>query len=426
MKSYDFLLDLAIILLSTKLFGLLTRKIRMPQVVGALLAGLLLGPAVLGILKQTEFIHQVSEIGVIVLMFCAGLETDIDELKKSGKASFIIALMGVIVPLAGGFGVAWYFNRPGMLESTADTSLLLQNIFIGVILTATSVSITVETLKEMGKLNTKAGNAILGAAIIDDILGIIALTLITSMADPSVKIGVVLFKIAGFFVAVGLGGYLIHILFKKWVTGYKRDLQRFVIIAFVICLIFAYVAEEFFGVADITGAFFAGLIITKTTKTNYIARRFSTLSYLLLSPVFFASIGIQVELPEMSSMLIAFSVILVFVAVLTKVVGCGLGAKMCHYSNKNAIRIGTGMISRGEVALIVAAKGDSVGLMSASLLGPVVVVVVITTIISPILLKLAFSHSKKKIQEPEEYVSNDLAKVYEDEDIGNQYMGTRE
>ena len=426
MKSYDFLLDLAIILLSTKLFGLLTRKIRMPQVVGALLAGLLLGPAVLGILKQTEFIHQVSEIGVIVLMFCAGLETDIDELKKSGKASFIISLMGVIVPLAGGFGVAWYFNRPGMLESTADTSLLLQNIFIGVILTATSVSITVETLKEMGKLNTKAGNAILGAAIIDDILGIIALTLITSLADPSVKIGVVLFKIAGFFVAVGLGGYLIHILFKKWVTGYKRDLQRFVIIAFVICLIFAYVAEEFFGVADITGAFFAGLIITKTTKTNYIARRFSTLSYLLLSPVFFASIGIQVELPEMSSMLIAFSVILVLVAVLTKVVGCGLGAKMCHYSNKNAIRIGTGMISRGEVALIVAAKGDSVGLMSASLLGPVVVVVVITTIISPILLKLAFSHSKKKIQEPEEYVSNDLAKVYEDEDIGNQYMGTRE
>ena len=128
MKSYDFLLDLAIILLSTKLFGLLTRKIRMPQVVGALLAGLLLGPAVLGILKQTEFIHQVSEIGVIVLMFCAGLETDIDELKKSGKASFIIALMGVIVPLAGGFGVAWYFNRPGMLESTADTSLLLSQV----------------------------------------------------------------------------------------------------------------------------------------------------------------------------------------------------------------------------------------------------------------------------------------------------------
>lgn len=426
MKSYDFLLDLAIILLSTKLFGLLTRKIRMPQVVGALLAGLLLGPAVLGILQQTEFIHQVSEIGVIVLMFCAGLETDIDELKKSGKASFVIALMGVIVPLIGGFAVAWYFNRPGMLESTADTSLFLQNIFIGVILTATSVSITVETLKEMGKLNTKAGNAILGAAIIDDILGIIALTLITSMADPSVKIGVVLFKIAAFFVAIGLGGYLIHILFKKWVTGYKRDLRRFVIIAFVICLIFSYVAEEFFGVADITGAFFAGLIITKTTKTNYIAARFSTLSYLLLSPVFFASIGIQVELPTMTPMLIAFAVILVIVAVLTKIVGCGVGAKICHYSNKNAIRIGTGMISRGEVALIVAAKGNTVGLMSASLLGPVVVVVVITTIISPILLKLAFSHSKSKPQETEEFVTNDFAKAYEEEDIVNQYWEKRD
>lgn len=426
MDSYTYLLDLALILISTKLLGLLTRRVKMPQVVGALLAGLILGPACLGILKETEFIHQVSEIGVIVLMFCAGLETDIGELKRTGKASFIIALMGVLIPLVGGYGIAWIFNRPGMIESTATASTTLQNFFIGVILTATSVSISVETLKEMGKLNTKAGNAILGAAVIDDILGIIALTVITSLADPSVNVAMVFVKIIGFFVFVGVGGYIIHAVFQKWVQGYKRDLQRFVIVSFVICLLFSYCAEQFFGVADITGAFFAGLIITNTTHTNYIARRFNILSYILLSPVFFASIGIQVELPEMSSMLIAFSVILVLVAVLTKVVGCGLGAKMCHYSNKNAIRIGTGMISRGEVALIVAAKGDSVGLMSASLLGPVVVVVVITTIISPILLKLAFAHSKKKIQEPEEYVSNDLAKVYEDEDIGNQYMGTRE
>lgn len=409
MNSYEYLLDLALILLSTKVLGLLTRRVCMPQVVGALLAGLILGPACLGVLKGTEFIHQVSEIGVIVLMFCAGLETDIQELKRTGKASFIIAFLGVLVPLAGGFGIAWIFNRPGMIESTATASIMLQNIFIGVILTATSVSITVETLKEMGKLNTKAGNAILGAAIIDDILGIIALTIITSLADSSVNVWMVFAKILGFFVFVGVGGYLIHTLFQKWVKGYERDLRRFVIIAFVICLIFSYCAEKFFGVADITGAFFAGLIITNTTHTNYIERRFGILSYILLSPVFFASIGIQVELPKMDAMILLFAVLLVIVAVLTKVVGCGLGAKLCHYSNQDALRIGMGMVSRGEVALIVASKGNAVGLMAPSLLGPVVVVVVITTIISPVLLKMTF-HSKKT---SEEYMENGHARAVE-------------
>ena len=407
MDSYGYLLDLALILLTTKAFGLLTRRISLPQVVGALLAGLLLGPACLGVLHQTEFIYQVSEIGVIVLMFCAGLETDIDELKKSGKASFIIALLGVIVPLLGGLGVAAYFNRPGMLESAAGTSLILQNVFIGVILTATSVSISVETLKEMGKLNTRAGNAILGAAIIDDILGIIALTVITSLADSSVNVWLVFGKILGFFVFIGVGGYIIHVLFQKWVKGYERDLQRFVILAFVICLVFSYCAEEFFGVADITGAFFAGLIITKTTHTNYIARRFGILSYIFLSPVFFANIGLQVELPKMSAMIVVFAVILVVVAVLTKIIGCGLGAKMCHYSNQDCIRIGMGMISRGEVTLIVAAKGNAIGLMAPDLLGPVVIVVVITTIISPILLKLTF-REKKGEAEGTDFVETEL------------------
>lgn len=430
MESYSYLLDLALILLSTKVFGLLTRRVRLPQVVGALLAGLILGPACLGVLHQTDFIYQVSEIGVIVLMFCAGLETDIDELKRTGKASFVIALFGVLIPLVGGFAVAAYFNRPGMLESTASTSLMLQNIFIGVILTATSVSISVETLKEMGKLNTRAGNAILGAAIIDDILGIIALTIITSLADSSVNVFLVLGKIVAFFVFVGVGGYLLHIVFQKWVKGYERDLRRFVILAFVICLVFSYCAEEFFGVADITGAFFAGLIITKTTHTDYIARRFSTLSYLLLSPVFFANIGLQVVLPKMSTMIIVFAVVLVLVAVLTKVVGCGLGAKLCKYSNQDCMRIGTGMISRGEVALIVASKGNAVGLMSANLLGPVVIVVVITTIIAPIFLKMTFSGKKKesayeennlmkKVHEREEEEKQDKSRFITEDEIEN-------
>lgn len=415
MESYGYLLDLALILLSTKVFGLITRRVKLPQVVGALLAGLILGPACIGILHQTDFIYQVSEIGVIVLMFCAGLETDIDELKKSGKASFVIALLGVIVPLLGGFAVAAYFNRPGMLEPTADVSLILQNVFIGVILTATSVSISVETLKEMGKLNTKAGNAILGAAIIDDILGIVALTIITSLADSSVNVAMVFIKIIGFFIFVGVGGYLLHIIFQKWVKGYERDLQRFVILSFVICLLFSYCAEEFFGVADITGAFFAGLIITKTTHTAYIARRFGILSYILLSPVFFANIGLQVDLPSMSPMIIGFAVALVVAAVLTKVVGCGVGAKFCKYSNKDCIRIGAGMVSRGEVALIVAAKGNAIGLISADLMGPIVIVVVITTIISPILLKMTFGEKDHK-DENKDFVESDLIKQLEEYD----------
>ena len=180
METCNYLLYLALILMCTKFLGLLTRRARMPQVVGALLAGLLLGPAVFKIIPQTEFLTQTAEVGVVILMFCAGMETDVKELKKCGKAATIIAVIGVLVPLAGGFATAWFFNRPGMIESNVSTSIVLQNVFIGVILTATSVSITVETLKELGKLNSAAGNAILGAAVIDDILGIIALTVITS------------------------------------------------------------------------------------------------------------------------------------------------------------------------------------------------------------------------------------------------------
>lgn len=390
MNSYSYLLDLAVILLCTKLLGLATRKVQMPQVVGALLAGLLLGPAVAGVLTETSFIHEVAEIGVIVLMFCAGLETDIQELKASGKASFVIALCGVLVPLAGGFGLAYFFNRPDMIASDADASIFLQNIFIGIILTATSVSITVETLKEMGKLKTRSGNAILGAAIIDDILGIIALTVVTSMADPSVHIGTVMLKIAGFFIFSGVAGFIFYKVYKAWTEGASRGLHRHVIIAFVFCLLMAYIAEEYFGVADITGAFIAGLIISNTERSVFIQTKFDTLSYMLLSPVFFASIGLKVILPKMSGMIVAFSLLLMLVAVLTKIVGCGLGAKACGYKPYQCRRIGVGMISRGEVALIVASKGSAMGLMSSAFLGPVVIMVVFTTIITPILLKIIF------------------------------------
>ena len=392
MEDYSYLISIALILLSTKVLGLFSKVVRLPQVVGALLAGIILGPACLGIVHSTEMLSNLSEIGVIVLMFAAGLETDIDELKRSGKASFLIALIGVLVPLAGGAAVAYFFN-----DST-DSNVMLQNIFIGIILTATSVSITVETLKEMGKLSTRAGNAILGAAIIDDILGIIALTVVISMADESVNIGIVLLKILGFFAFTFVAAVGYHYAFKKWTDNSAVKLRRYVVISFVFCLVLAYCAEVFFGVADITGAFFAGLALSGTKKSEYISKRFDTLSYLLLSPIFFAGIGLKVELPKMNGEIVLFTVLLCVVAALTKVIGCGLGAKICKYTSKESLQIGVGMISRGEVALIVANKGEAVGLMSDKFFAPVIIMVVFTTVVTPVLLKLVF---KDKTSETE-------------------------
>ena len=392
MLSYRFLFDIAIILLSTKVFGLIAQKFKMPQVVGALFAGVILGPAVLNILHETEFIHQMAELGVIVLMFTAGLEADVNELKKTGKAATVIAILGVLVPLLGGFLVSYIFSGE---MGAVDTNALLQDIFVGVILTATSVSITVQTLKELGSLNSRAGNTILGAALIDDILGIIILTIITSLADTSVNIYLVFIKIILFFIFTIIFAIIFKKVFKIWADKYDGDVRRFAITSFVICLLLSFIAEEVFGVADITGAFIAGLIISNNKKSEYIDSRFETLSYMLLSPIFFASIGIRVEITGMNLDTIIFTVVLLIIAILTKIIGCALGAKLCNYSTHESIQIGAGMVSRGEVALIVANKGIAVSLINSSFLTPIVIVVVITTVITPILLEIAFSKEKK-------------------------------
>ena len=402
MESYRYLLDVALILLSTKVFGLLTRRLEMPQVVGALVAGLLLGPACFNIVQESEFLDHIAEIGVIVLMFSAGLETDISELKKSGRNSFVIAVIGVLVPLLAGYVLASFFNT--------EPEAFLQNMFIGVILTATSVSISVETLKEMGKLSTPSGNAILGAALIDDILGIVALTIITGMADTSVQLTEVMLKIVAFFVLAVIVGIFARKGIEKLFDRYQKVHRRFSILSFAFCLLFAYVAEAYFGVADITGAFIAGLIISGTSRCNYVQMRIETLSYLLISPVFFASIGLKVVLPEMSTSIMIFSVLLLVLAILTKIVGCGLGAKLCRYENIQSLRIGIGMVSRGEVALIVASKGMKVGLMNEAFFGPIIIMVVLTTVVTPILLKIVF---KDRENDPDVYASSELIEDYE-------------
>lgn len=391
--DYSYLLYLAIILLSTKLLGLFSRRIKLPQVVGALLAGLVLGPACLNLLKETDFLKQLAEIGVIVLMYMAGLETEVSELKRSGKASLLIAVIGVLVPLAGGFAIASIFNEG---DASLSTSVTMQNIFIGIVLTATSVSITVETLKELGKLSSAAGTAILGAAVIDDILGIIALTVVISMADGKTNIGVVLLKIVVFFIFALVVSFFFEKASKYEAKLWPKHLQRDVILSFVFCLFLSFCAEEFFGVADITGAFIAGLATSLSPKRDYVNERFSHLSYMLVGPVFFANIGLNVVIPSMTGSLLLFTFILLIVAILTKIIGCGLGAKICHYSTREALQIGVGMVSRGEVALIVANKGAAVGLMSDTYFGPIVIMVIITTIITPILLKIVFKDKEEK------------------------------
>ena len=386
--SYHYLLDLALILLSTKLLGLLTQRFQMPQVVGALLAGLILGPAGLNVLTETEFISQLSELGVIVLMFSAGMGTDINELKHSGKAGFWVALLGVIVPLLMGTALAWGAAAAGLIESNG----MLENVFVGTILTATSVSITVETLKEMGKLETKVGNTILAAALIDDVLGMIALTLVSSLAGGDESIAVVLLKIVGFFVfalALGYGANRLFCWMLKRQGGWAT--HRNSVLAFVLCLVMAYCAEEFFGVADITGAYAAGLAVACTPKGTNIQSKYNPLGYLLLTPVFFAAIGINVKLDGVSGGMLAFCVLLLVISVISKLVGCGLGAKLCGFTERESIQVGVGMVCRGEVALIVAQKGLAVGVVDPVYFTAVILLIVVSSVATPLVLKALFT-----------------------------------
>ena len=402
LHSYSYLLVLAAILLTTKLLGLFSRWVRLPQVLGALVAGVILGPVVNAIVGWStgdgffsqaagsdQLFGMLSELGVIVLMFGAGLETDVQEMKKCGKASLIIAVIGVVTPLIFGAGASYFF-----IDDPNSQEKLLKSIFIGVVLTATSVSITVETLKELGKLNTPASNAILGAAIIDDVLGIIALTIITSFKSKDVNIWFVLIKIVLFFIFAAILGFIMLKIYKWMNKHTSRDSRRHVIIAFAYCLVSSFVAEVFFGVADITGAYVAGLVLSMTNRKRCLVNRFSTLSYMLLSPIFFACIGLTIEMPELTVSLLVFAILITIVAVATKLFGCALGGKICGYSTKECFQIGAGMISRGEVALIVAKKGESCGLMDPKLFGPLVIVVVLTTIIAPIILKILFAKDK--------------------------------
>ena len=314
--------------------------------------------------------------------------TDINELKQTGKAGFVVAMAGVLIPLGLGTLLMVFFNTG---ELALPGNKLLQDLFLGTVLTATSVSITVETLKELGKVSTKVGNPILAAALIDDVLGLVCLTVVTSLAGAQVNIGVVLLKIVLFFVFVGVMFFVV----SKGLTWYEtkvrdRNLRRYPIFAFVLCLFMAWAAEEWFGVADIIGAFAAGLIVTTTPKGAYTASKFNPLAYLLLTPVFFANLGLKVELPKMDAFIVMFTVMLVVVGIGSKLIGCGLGAKIFGFKGRQCVQIGCGMACRGEVALIVANKGMAMNIINPIFFGPIIILVVCCAVFTPIMLKMAF------------------------------------
>lgn len=381
MESYVFLLSIAIILISTKILGDVTNRVNLTQVVGALLAGVLLGPSCLGLITETDFLAKTAEIGVILLMFTAGLDTDINEMKKNSAACLAAAVMGVILPLIAGTACYYFFLIPG----SRSYNEILKAVFVGVALTATSVSITVEALREMGKLDGKVGSAILGAAVIDDIIGIIVLTLVISMKDSGVSVSGILIKILLYGVTMLALGYLIN----RFHDSIDRNLGKRRITTYIVaaCFIVSYATETFFGIADITGAYLLGLFFSQHRVKKEVARKITVPSYLFFSPIFFASLGLKVELGSLTAKMFVFSLLLIAAAFAAKVIGCALGAKICGFTVRESVQVGVGMVSRGEVALIMAQKGFAVGLVDAAAFPPIVLMVIATTVITPIVLR---------------------------------------
>lgn len=400
---------LAVILLLAKSFGLLARKIGLPQVTGMVVAGLLIG-----VLKrfnnpdnfflsffmnpgaqETEILHAFSQVGVVLILFSSGLETKIADLKKSGLAATIIAIAGVLTPiLFGALGAMAFLH--GYTEYTHDK--LLNAIFVGTILAATSVGITVETLKELGKLNGRVGQTVISAAVIDDVIGIIALSIVTGLkGNGAEQIGITLLKAVGFFVfAIGLG-ILLRIYFN-WEERKFPHKRRTSIFAFAMCFFYAYCSEKFFGIASITGAYVAGIMISGLDDTPFVDRKAVVSGYMIFIPIFFAYIGISADFSSFSLNALWFGFVFVALGIAGKIIGCSLAAKPFGFTCKESLTVGCGMIARGEVALAVYSAGQSL-IAAENGLDPLlatIMLILISSIVCPILLKLLFKEKKDK------------------------------
>jgi monovalent cation:proton antiporter-2 (CPA2) family protein len=372
-----FFAQLLLILVATKLAGDLSTRIGQPAVLGKLIVGVILGPAVLGWIEESDIIHQMSEIGVLLLMFLAGLETDIHELNRNRTSSLAVAVGGVILPLFVGYLVGIWF---GMEPFTAW--------FLGALLSATSVSITVQTLRDLGKLQTKESVTILGAAIADDVIVVVLLAFLMSFSGlQDVSLGLVIGQKILFFALIILLGWKVVPWAMKWMTRIRAS-EIVVSSALMICFAFAFMAEEM-GVAGIIGSFAAGLSLSQTKVRHEVEEKLSPIAYSVFVPIFFVSIGLSVSFEGLGSQ-IGLIVVLSILAIFSKWIGCGLGARLTGFNTASSISIGSGMISRGEVALIIASLGLSKHLLPAEWYTSTILVVILTTIITPPLLKITF------------------------------------
>ncbi|MFD0716489.1 cation:proton antiporter [Paenibacillus sp. GCM10027626] len=368
--------ELSIILLASKLAGELSLKLQQPAVLGKLLIGIVLGPSLLGLITNTAVLEEISQIGVILLMFIAGLETDMDEFKRSGKASAYVGVAGIIFPSLLGFLAGWWVGMSTM-----------EAVFLGLLLSATSVSISVQALKEMGQLKSREGATILGAAVIDDVLVIVALAFVMSLSGGDVNLGMVVLKKAAFFaIAIAAAWKLVPWILRKFAP--LRVTETVVSAGLIICFIYAYFAE-YAGVAAIIGAYIAGVAISMTSYKHEVFEKVETIGYAIFVPVFFTLIGVKVTFDGVAShlgLIIGLSVI----AIVTKLFGSAIGARAAGFGWRSALAVGSAMVSRGEVALIIAAIGQEAGLLADEMFAVIVLVVLITTIATPPMMKLFF------------------------------------
>lgn len=370
------ILELAIILIASKIAGSLSVRLGQPSVLGKLLIGIVLGPTVLGLVNDTDTLAQFSEIGVILLMFIAGLETDMEEFKRTGRSASFVGFGGIIVPLVLGYFCGILLNLS-----------VMESWFLGLMLSATSVSISVQALKEMGQLKSPEGATILGAAVIDDVVVIIALAFLMSFAGGDVNLTTVILKKVLFFAGAIIVGWKVVPWFIRKFTS-LRVTETVISSALVVCFVFAYLAE-YTGVAAIIGAYIAGVAISMTEFKHEIFEKVETISYSIFVPVFFTSIGITAEFHGVKENL-GLIIFLSILAVLTKLIGASIGAKMAGFGWRSSLGIGSAMVSRGEVALIMATIGIEAKLLSDDMFAVIVVVVLVTTIITPPMMKVFF------------------------------------
>lgn len=397
----QFTLALAILIVAAKAGGYLSYRLGQPSVLGELMAGILLGPSVLNVLHWPFFtdahlhesIAHLGELGVLMLMFLAGLDLHISDLAKSGRVATLAGSLGVIFPLGLGIGV-------GLLFATD----LQAAIFLGLILSATSVSISAQTLMELKVLRSRVGISLLGAAVFDDILVVLGLSTFVALTQSAGGGGlgsvlVIFLRMAAYMA----GAYLLGVwLLPRWsrVVENLPISKGLVAFTFVIILLYAWMAEVLGSMAAITGAFLAGLILSQSKVKERIQSGISTLAYGFLVPVFFINVGLSADARQLTARAFWLFAVMTVVAIIGKVLGSGWGAQLAGFTRREALQLGVGMMSRGEVGLIVASVGIAYSVISQEVFAAVVGVVIITTLLTPPLLRLLFAQPPVKEAEP--------------------------